>query len=130
MKDVEIHVSDRPGALAELANALGAAGISIEGGGIWVVDGTAVAHYLFADDAPVASTLRAHGIAVVAERPTVLLRLDQGTPGQLGAICGLMADAGVNISTQYSDHDHQLVLVVDNEAAARTVAHAWMSRRA
>jgi hypothetical protein len=36
-----------------------------------------------------------------------------------------MADAGVNIEVQYSDHDHQLVLVVDDVSRAREVADAW-----
>jgi hypothetical protein len=40
-----------------------------------------------------------------------------------------MADAGVNIEVLYSDHDHQLVLVVDDPAAARAVADAWMRDR-
>jgi hypothetical protein len=129
MKDVEIHLPDRPGALAAMARALGTAGIGIEGGGAWVVGGRGVAHFLFADDAPVAAALRAHGIDVVAERGTVMLRLDQETPGQLGRLTGLMAEAGVNIIAQYSDHDHRLVLVVDDAAAAQAVAEAWMRRR-
>jgi hypothetical protein len=36
-----------------------------------------------------------------------------------------MAEAGVNIEVLYSDHDHQLILVVDNTALAREVADAW-----
>jgi hypothetical protein len=41
-----------------------------------------------------------------------------------------MAEAGVNIRVQYSDHDHQLILVVDDLARAREVADAWMRERA
>jgi hypothetical protein len=55
----------------------------------------------------------------------VTLRLRQGVPGQLGLLTRRMADAGVNIRTQYSDHDHRLVLVVDDHAAAEQVATAW-----
>jgi hypothetical protein len=36
-----------------------------------------------------------------------------------------MAAAGVNLVAQYSDHDHRLVLVADDVAAARSVAEAW-----
>jgi hypothetical protein len=36
-----------------------------------------------------------------------------------------MADAGVNIEVLYSDHDHRLILVVDDLAAARKVSEAW-----
>jgi hypothetical protein len=36
-----------------------------------------------------------------------------------------MADAGVNIEVLYSDHDHRLILVVDDPAAGRVVSEAW-----
>jgi hypothetical protein len=36
-----------------------------------------------------------------------------------------MADAGVNIEALYSDHDHQLILVVDDPDKARAVSADW-----
>jgi hypothetical protein len=36
-----------------------------------------------------------------------------------------MAEAGVNIEVLYSDHDHQLILVVDDLARGQEVAKAW-----
>jgi UTP:GlnB (protein PII) uridylyltransferase len=51
LQDVEIHLPDRPGALADLGEALGRAGVSLEGGGVFTHDGRAVAHYLV-DDGP------------------------------------------------------------------------------
>jgi hypothetical protein len=36
-----------------------------------------------------------------------------------------MADAGVNIEVLYSDHDQQLILVVDDLARGREVSEAW-----
>jgi hypothetical protein len=56
--------------------------------------------------------------------------LKQDVPGQLGKIARRMADAGVNIEVQYSDHDNQLILVVDDLAKARAVSKAWMNERA
>ena len=56
------------------------------------------------------------------------MRLKQAVPGQLGMLTRRMADAGVNIEVLYSDHDHQLVLVVDDVAKARAVAEAWTRR--
>jgi hypothetical protein len=38
----------------------------------------------------------------------------------------MMAKAGVNIEVLYSDHDHQLILVVDNIERGREVSEAWM----
>jgi hypothetical protein len=40
-----------------------------------------------------------------------------------------MAEAGVNIEVQYSDHDHQLILVVDDVERGRAVSEAWMNER-
>ena len=51
MKDLAIRLPHRPGALAELGEALGKAGISIEGGGAFAIDGGGLAHFLVADAA-------------------------------------------------------------------------------
>ena len=125
MIDLSIALEDRPGALAEMGEALGRAGVSIEGGGVFVVNGVGVAHFLFHDGAAARRALEAAGIRVVAENEVVTVRLAQGTPGQLGRLSRLMADAGVNIAVQYSDHDHQLILVVDDFEKARAVAASW-----
>jgi hypothetical protein len=55
----------------------------------------------------------------------VVQRLKQAVPGQLGRLTRRMAEAGVNIEVLYSDHDHQLILVVDDVARGREVAAAW-----
>ena len=125
MKDLEIALDDHPGALAEMGAALGSAGVSIEGGGAWVVNGRGVAHFLFEDGAAARKALEQAGIRVVAEHDVVLQRLRQDQPGQLGKLTRRMAEAGVNIEVLYSDHDHRLVLVVDDLAKARTVSEAW-----
>lgn len=129
MKDLAIELEDRPGALAEMGAALGRAGVSIEGGGAFVVDGRGVAHFLFADGSAARRALEAGGIRVIAERDVVVQRLKQDEPGQLGGLTARMADAGVNIEVLYSDHDHRLVLVVDDGEAARAVAEEWMRDR-
>ena len=125
MIDLEIALDDRPGALAEMGEALGRAGVSIEGGGVFVVNGTGVAHFLFHDGDAAQRALEAAGIRVVAQSEIVTVRLDQETPGQLGKISRRMADAGVNIRVQYSDHDHQLILVVDDLEKGLAVAEEW-----
>ena len=62
MKDLAIDMDDRPGALADLGEAFGRAGVSIEGGGAWVVGGRGVAHFLFADGAAARAALEAKGV--------------------------------------------------------------------
>ena len=125
MRDLTIVLENRPGALAEMGDALGRAGVSVEGGGVFVVDGRGVAHFLFEDGAAARGALEAAGIQVVAEREVLVQRLNQEQPGQLGAISRRMADAGVNIEVMYSDHDHQLILCVDDVEAARQIATSW-----
>ena len=129
MDDVEIILSNEPRELARMGEALGAAGVSVEGGGAWVVEGRGVAHFLFDDGAEARRVLEGIGMQVAAVRPVLLQRLRQDEPGQLGKLCRAMADAGVNIEVQYSDHDHQLVLVVDDPVKGAEVSRQWTERR-
>jgi hypothetical protein len=87
-----------------------------------------VAHFLFRDGAAARRALEASHLRVEAEREVVVARLRQGEPGQLGRFARALADAGVNIEVQYSDHDHQLILVVDDLQKGRAVAAAWAQR--
>lgn len=125
MFDLTIRLENRPGALAEMGETLGAAGVSVEGGGCWLVSGMAIAHFLFEDGEAARSALEAKGIEVIAVREVLAVRLKQAVPGQLGKIVRAMADAGVNIEVQYSDHDNQLILVVDDIEKGRAVSEAW-----
>jgi len=127
MKDLAIALQNRPGALAEMGETLGRAGVSIEGGGVFIADGVGVAHFLFEDGEAARRALESAGIRVLAVRDVVMVRLRQAEPGQLGKIARRMAEAGVNIEVQYSDHEHQLILVVDDVVKAEAVARAWMA---
>ncbi len=129
MKDLAIELENRPGALAEMGEALGGAGVSVEGGGVFVVNGIGIAHFLVEDANAARAVLAAAKIRVVADREVVVLKLRQEEPGQLGKIGRRMAEAGVNIEVQYSDHDHNLILVVDDFERGRAVADEWMRER-
>ena len=128
MRDLAIRLENRPGALAEMGEALGKAGVSVEGGGAWVVDGMGVAHFLFKDGKRARRALEEKGIVVVQEREPLVQRLNQDEPGQLGRIARMMADAGVNIEVVYSDHQNQLILVVDDGERGRAVSEVWKRR--
>jgi len=125
MHDLEIRLDDHPGELARMGEILGRAGVSIEGGGVFVVGGQGVGHFLFRDGPAAREALTAGGMTVAACREVLMLRLDQEEPGQLGKISRSMANAGVNIEVQYSDHDHRLVLLVDDPHRAAEVAGRW-----
>jgi hypothetical protein len=130
MVDLTIELQDRPGALARLGRVLGQAGISIEGGGMWVADGRGIAHFLVADGNAARAALQQAGILVRAARQVVMQRLRQDVPGQLGELSGRMAEAGVNIEVQYSDHAGNLILVVDDLQKGRAVSEAWILEQA
>ncbi|MDQ3012155.1 MAG: amino acid-binding ACT domain-containing protein, partial [Acidobacteriota bacterium] len=105
------------------------AGISIEGGGGFVFDGKGIVHFLFEEGAAARQALVDAGIEVLEEREVIVQRLNQKQPGQLGKISRLMAEAGVNIEVIYSDHQNQLILVVDDLAKGKAVSDAWKNGR-
>ena len=127
MFDVAIRLENRPGALAEMGEALGAAGVSVEGGGGWVADGKATMHFLFDDGGEAQRALENAGIEVLSVRQVIVLKLIQDVPGQLGKIARRMSDAGVNIEVVYSDHANQLCMVVDDLETGKAVAEAWQA---
>lgn len=130
MFDLEIHLTNQPGELALMGETLGAADVSVEGGGMWLVADMGVAHFLV-DDGPMArAALEQAGMTVAACRVVLVQRLDQEQPGQLGKFCRALSDAGVNIEVLYSDHDHRLVVAVDDHTTAASISDAWTAKRA
>ena len=130
MRDLTIRLENRPGALAEMGEALGSAGVSVEGGGAFVIDGKGIAHFLFEDGIAARQALAEKGIEVLDDREVLVQRLNQDQPGQLGKISRVMAEAGVNIEVIYSDHQNQLILVVDDLEKGRAVSDAWKRAQA
>jgi hypothetical protein len=128
MRDLAIRLENRPGALAEMGEALGNAGVSVEGGGAFLFNGEAIAHFLFEDATAARKALEEKGITVLEDREVLVQKLKQDQPGQLGKIARLMAETGVNIEVIYSDHQNQLILVVDDIDKGRTVSEMWTKR--
>jgi hypothetical protein len=125
MHDVAIELPGHPGSLARFGEALGAAGVSLEGGGVFTVNGVGYAHFLVDNGEAARAALEQAGLGTATIRPVLIRRLKQEVPGQLGAIARALADAGVNIETQYSDHANRLVLVVDDMATAERATSEW-----
>lgn len=125
MYDIAIALPGQPGSLARFGEALGAAGVSLEGGGVFTVDGVGHAHFLVEDGEAARAALEQAGLGIAAVRPVLIRRLKQDVPGQLGSIARALADAGVNIETQYSDHSNRLILVVDDMETAGRVTSDW-----
>lgn len=125
MKDLAIRLENRPGALAKMGETLALAGLSIEGGGAWLMNDVGIAHFLLEDATKAREVLKDAGIEVLQENPVLIQKLKQDQPGQLGKITRLMAEAGVNLEVQYSDHNKQLILVVDDYEKGKIVSENW-----
>ena len=125
MYDISIALPGQPGSLARFGEVLGAAGVSLEGGGLFTVGGVGHAHFLVEEGETARAALEQAGLGAATVRQVLVRRLKQDVPGQLGAIARALGDVGVNIETQYSDHSNRLILVVDDLEAAERVTSGW-----
>jgi hypothetical protein len=114
MKDLEIILENKPGALALLGEILGKNNISLEGGGVFEMGDYAAAHFLVEEADRAKEVLTSAGILVRKINEIIIQKLNQEEPGQLGKFCRRLANANINILVQYSDHANQLIVVVDN----------------
>lgn len=128
MKDIEILFENKLGQLALMGETLGKYKISLEGGGVFQNGDFSIAHFLVEEADKAKVELEKVGIKVMKINDVIIQKLRQDVPGQLGAFCKELADAKVNILTQYSDHSNQLILVVDNYQKAKVVSDKWMKR--
>ena len=128
MKDLEIILENKAGMLALMGETLGKHKVSLEGGGVFNNGVYSIAHFLVEDANKAAKELEKVGIRVVKINPVIIQKLRQDVPGQLGSFCRELANEGVNILTQYSDHSNQLIIVPDNYEKAQKVSQAWMER--
>ena len=126
MKDIEIVFENKPGQLALMGETLGKHKISLEGGGVFSNGELSIAHFLVVEADRAKTELEKVGIKVTKINDVIIQKLRQDVPGQLGSFCRELADAKVNILTQYSDHDNQLIVVVDNYDRAKIVSDNWM----
>ena len=126
MKDLEILLKNEPGSLALLGETLGKNKISLEGGGVFQNGSLSIAHFLVEDPEKAKDVLQAVGIKVLKINEVLIQKLRQDVPGQLGMFCRRLADAGINILVQYSDHANRLIVVVDDIEKGRKVSEDWM----
>lgn len=119
-KDLVIIPEDHPGVVAELGEALGAAGINIEAISAFTGQGKGIVHILVNEPAQAQKVLADAGFEVRAARDVLVLDIED-TPGALGEKPQTLADAGVNIEQAYLATGTRLVLAVDDTDTARSV---------
>jgi hypothetical protein len=101
MKDLTVVLEDRPGELAKLGQATGAAGINIEGMGGDAREGRGVLHLLVEDTQAARDALSGAGIEVQDEHDALVVEVED-RPGTMGEVAGKLADAGVNVDFAYA----------------------------
>jgi hypothetical protein len=119
--DLRVTVDDRPGGLASVGEALGNAGINIDGlCGVGVGD-RGVIHVLVEDGAAARAALEAAGLTVESESEPIIsdVSADASTPGTLGRMARAVADAGVNMRAVYIATNNRAVAVTDDNDKAR-----------
>lgn len=123
-KDLLVILDDSPGEGARLGEALGNAGVNIEGLCAVADDGKSSVHVLVEDAAGARAALEGAGITVEAETDVLvspaLSEPDLDTPGRFGAMARALADAGINITLVYVASRNRVVLATsDNQRATR-----------
>lgn len=112
-KDLAVILQDRPGTIAELGEALGEAGINIDGLCGFPCQGKGIIHLLVEDAAGARRALEDIGLEVISEREVLLLEAED-RPGALGEVARKMASSGVNIDLIYKATQTKLVIGVDD----------------
>jgi hypothetical protein len=120
-KDLTVILEDRPGTLADMGEALGKAGINIEGLCGFPCEGKGIGHILVEDAAAARRALEEVGLEVRGERQVLVLEV-KDRPGVLGEVSRRIANAGVNTDLIYLATNNRLVLGVDDLDKARAAA--------
>lgn len=114
--DFTIALPDRPGSLAKASDALGRAGINIEGACGYVCEGEGRYHVLVEESERARRALIDSGFAILAERPVAVIAVEDH-PGAAAALLRRVADAGVNLDLLYLAIDGRIVLGGDDVGA-------------
>ena len=118
-KNLTIHLEDRPGALAEMGEALGKSVVNIDGICGVSCEGVGVLNILVEDAAAARSVVKQAGFEVQIERDVLVVNIVD-RPGELGNIARTLANAGVNIDLLYLTASMDLVIGVDDLEKAQS----------
>ncbi len=116
--DITISMEDKPGGLASVGEALGAAGVNIEGLCGMGFEGRGIIHVCVKDGATARAALEAAGLKVEGEADAILSEpmADVDKPGQLGVVARAMANAGINVKVAYVATNSRMVTVTSDNA--------------
>lgn len=122
MQDLIVKLENKPGTLAQLGEALGNAGINIEGVSASASAAAAEVHILVQDAQMAREALGQAGVECGGERDVEVISIvDQ--PGEMGRHLRKIADAGVNVDLAYLATSTRLVLGSADIAGLRGALH-------
>ena len=107
--DLTIALVDQPGTLAQASDALGRAGVNIDGACGYVCDGQGTYHVLVHDLERARRALMNGGFIIDDERRVVAVPV-ANEPGAAAAVLRRVAGSGVNVDLLYMTLDGELVL--------------------
>jgi hypothetical protein len=107
--DITLALIDQPGTLAKASDALGRAGVNIDGACGYVCDAEGVFHVLVQDVERGRRALLNSGFIIEDERRVVATPVEN-RPGAAAELLRRVADAGVNVDLLYMTLDGRLVL--------------------
>lgn len=126
IKQYSIFMPNQPGALARLALAFGESDVNIVGIASEVRDDSGLVRIAVESGVSVSGVLSRAGFASV-EGKLLSLEIDD-KPGKLAEVAGLLADAGINITTIYgtalSSQVCRMLIAVDDTDEAMQVLEA------
>lgn len=117
-QNLTVILEDRPGTLAQVAEALGREGINVDGGCGFPSEGRGVIHLLVEDAQGAKAAIEGTGAEVSGVRDVLVLDVEN-RPGSLGELARTLADAGVNINLLYVAANTRLVIGADDLEKAR-----------
>ena len=121
MKDLTVILENRPGALADMGEALGKNGINMEGLCGFPLKGEGIVHILVEEETTAQYVLESAGFEVRAIREVLILDIGNvvGKPGSGGKLARNIGNVGVNIDLIYLAENNRIVLGVDNLEKAK-----------
>jgi hypothetical protein len=123
LTEVVVELEHRIGALADLGELLGGAGVNISALAVVpVAEERALAHLVLQPADVAVQVLREHDLVPKRVREVLSVTLDD-EPGALGRYCRVLADAAINLEAVYLAGERngakELVLAVSDLQAAR-----------
>jgi hypothetical protein len=125
--DLTVVLDDRAGQLAHMGEALGDAGVNIEGFSAATDDGVGIVHVLVENAMVAQNALILADIKVEGDADAIVIDLtdeEAGKPGTLGKVAGKVATAGINIAVAYLATNDRAVLVTSDNEKAREALQA------